>query len=101
MKRVFSNIALSVGLAAFVSAAHADPIFTPILTVNCFGFGVCAPGIPVTQMVETAPGQFTGVMYMLSSTGEFGQGYVIISRSALRSTWKSRSRSARWSEMLS
>ena len=83
---------MSVGLAAaLASTASAAPVFTPILTVNCFGFGVCAPGVPVTQMVETFPGQFIGVMefgvmYMLSSTGEFSQGYVINDTNTMNST---------------
>jgi IPT/TIG domain len=95
VKSVLKQAALAVGLAAGGFAAHADrattPIFTPILTVNCFGFGVCAPGIPVTQMVETAPGEFVGVMefgvmYMLSSSGSFSQGYVINDTNTWNST---------------
>jgi hypothetical protein len=91
MKSVLRKAAMAAGVAVLVSAAHADPVFTTIFTANCFGFGVCSPGIPVTQLVETAPGEFLGVMeygvmYMLSSAGSFSQGYVINDTNTWNST---------------
>lgn len=82
MQRLCASAAMAAGLVLLAPAAHAVPVLTPILTVNCFGFGVCAPGIPITQMVETAPGLFVGVMdygvmYTLTSSGTYTQGYVI------------------------
>lgn len=82
MKQGLASTMCLAGFALLTPAAQADPVLTPLLEVQCFGFGVCAPGIPVTQLVETAPGTFVGVMqfgvmYTITATGTFTQGYVI------------------------
>lgn len=57
------------------SPACAQGVYTKIATYGCF-YGTCQPGLPVTQMVEAAPGSFVGsltfgALYTLGSSGEF------------------------------
>jgi hypothetical protein len=91
MQRHVPWAALSALLALIAPAAHAAPLFTPIVQVWCEFEDVCVPEVPVTQMIETAPGQFVyvgeyGVMYTLMSSGTYTQGYILNDSNTMNST---------------
>lgn len=84
-------VALSALLALIAPAAQAAPVFTPIVQVWCEFEADCIPEVPVTQMIETAPGLFVyvgeyGIMYTLTSTGTYTQGYILNDTNTMNST---------------